>query len=238
MLSVAFLHGDMILLADLLTDPSFDSKSLGAILDPMLQPFDPKEYRIGNAFAAEFRSTAPVYKTISAANELSYTAHLARWSRLWNALQAHFFQLNDTENIVAEMAAPWVALGDSEPREFEQRRQAFHEWLDKDGPHLSPNYVYNPIGKILASLSGSIYDGYPLRAYDVAAYQRLVYLVFQLKRQHIATAEVPGFMQVHTDWSTHPVDDRTFSWNPETGELAVKTLGDHSTEQRFSISLR
>jgi hypothetical protein len=237
MLCVAFLHGDMILLADLITDPNFDSSPLEELLDSTLLPFDPNDYRIGNAFAAEFRSSAPVYKTIAAAKKMAYTVHLRWWSRVWNAFQAHFFQLNATENMNAEIAARWVAVGDSDPSEFQQARQTNRERLDKEEPHLSPNYVYNPIGKILVSLADLHYDDYSLRAYDVAAYQRLVYLVIQLKRQHIATADVLGFVKAHPDWSTHPVDGNPFRWNAETNELAVNTLGQHQKDQRFSVIL-
>jgi hypothetical protein len=163
------------------------------------------------------------------------TAALGWWSRVWNAFQAHFFKLNATENMNADVASRWVAVGDSEPSEFLEYRDAQREWLVKEGPHLSLNYVYNPIGKILVSIAGLRYDDYSLRAYDVAAYQRLVYLVFQLKRQHVATADVASFMTAHPDWSTHPVDRKPFQWSPETGELAVNTLGGHPQEQRFSV---
>jgi hypothetical protein len=77
-----------------------------------------------------------------------------------------------------------------------------------------------------------------LRAYDVAAYQRLIYLVFQLKRQHIVAADVASFMKAHPDWSTHPVDGKPFRWNAETAELAVNTLGEHPKDQRFGVTLR
>jgi hypothetical protein len=239
MLSVAFLHGDMILLADLIIDPSFNSSPLDDVLDPMLRPFDPKDFAIGNAFAAEFRSTAPVYKTITAASELVGSSASSRWpSRIGNAFAAHFFKMNATENMGAEIAARWIALANSDPKEFEQDRKAFREWLDKEGPHLTPAYIYNPMGKVLASLSGAQYDRYPLRAYDVAAYQRLVYLVYQLERQHIATADVTSFMKAHPEWSTQPVDGKPFQWNAPTGELAVNTLGEHPKGQRFGVTLR
>jgi hypothetical protein len=238
MLSVAFLHGDMILLADLVTDPSFDLQPLEDFLDPMFLPFDPKDFAIGNAFAAEFRSAAPIYKTIASANEMPYNANLDWWPRLSNAFQAHFFQLNATENANAAIAARWVAVGDSQPSEFQQARQAQRQWLDKEAPHLSPNFVYNPVGKILISLADVRYEDYFLRAYDVAAYQRLVYLAFQIKRQHIATTNVASFVKVHPDWSTHPVDGRPFLWTPETSELAVNTLGPNPKEQRFGVILR
>jgi hypothetical protein len=204
----------------------------------MLLPFDPKDFAIGNAFAAEFRGTAPVYKTITAASELVGSSASSRWpSRIGNAFAAHFFKVNATENMGAAIAARWMALANSDPKEFEQNRQAFREWLDKEGPHLTSAYIYNPMGKVLATIAGTQYDSYPLRAYDVAAYQRLVYLVFQLKRQRIATPDVASFMKDHPEWSTHPVDGRPFQWNAETGELAVNTLGEHPKGQRFSVIL-
>jgi len=239
MLSVAFLHSDMILLADFITDPATDLKSFEDVIDPMVLPFDLKDYRIGNAFAAEFRSTASVYKTITAASELTGTyASSSRLNRIGNAFQAHFFKPNATENMGAEIVAHWVVLGDSDPSKFQKNRQAYQEWLEKEGPHLSPSYIYNPIGKILASLNGTQYDSYPLRAYDVAAYQRLVCLAYQLKHQHIATADVAAFMKAHPEWSTHPVDGKSFRWNEQLSELAVNTLGEHPRDQRFSVILR
>ncbi|HTD74314.1 MAG TPA: hypothetical protein VK652_12370 [Steroidobacteraceae bacterium] len=239
MLAAAFLHTDLILTADLINDTGFDSSSLDEPLDPMLLPFDPKDYRIGNTFAAEFRATAPFYQTISAANGLTGSTASSSWPhRVWNAFQAHFFKVNATENMGAELAAHWVALGDSEPSEFERNRHAYREWLEKQGPHLAPNYIYNPMGKILASLAGAQYENYPLRAYDVAAYQRLVYLAFQLKRLHIATPDVAAFLKTHPEWSTHPVDGKLFGWNPDTAELTVNTLGEETRGRRFSMTLR
>ena len=239
MLAAAFLHADMILVADLITDSSTDLGLLGDVLDPMLLPFDLKDYRIGNAFAAELRAMAAFYKTITAANELAGSTASSSWRhRTWNAFQAHFFKVNDTENMGAQIAAQWVALGDSEPGEFYKNREAYLEWLKINEPHLSPAYLYNPVGKILARLAISQNDTYPLRVSDVAAYQRLVYLAFQLKRQHIARANVAAFLNAHDEWSTHPVNGMPFRWNPKTGELAVNTLGEHLLqEQRFGLML-
>ena len=90
MVAVASLHADLILLADLIADPSTDLNSLGDSLDPVLLPFDLKDYRIGNAFAAEFRGTAALYKTITFANEFALSPAPPWRQRTWNAVQAHF----------------------------------------------------------------------------------------------------------------------------------------------------
>jgi hypothetical protein len=239
MIAVASLHGDLILAADLIADPKTDLKSLDDVLDSMLVPWDLKDYRIGNAFAAEYRARATLYGTVTAANELVGTsASSSWWTKAANAFQAHFFRPNDTENMDAEFTARRISLNDSTPGEFLRNRKVYEVWLEKEGANPSPSYVFNPVGKILASLSAVQKDTYALRAFDVAAYQRLVYLVFQIKRQRIATADIASFMQAHRDWSTHPVDDETFSWNADSGEIAANSLGDRSKAQRFSIVLR
>jgi hypothetical protein len=239
MLAAAWLHGDLILLADLIQDPSYDLKPLDDVLDPTLSPFDPKDYRIGNAFLAEWRGVATLYRTISAANEYTVSAALPSWrKRMENAFEAHFFKINATENMSAPQAAHWAALMDSEASQFLQNREVSRQWLEENEPHFSLNSFYNPVGKILVRVAMSQNDSYPLRVYDVAAYQRLVYLAYQLKHQHVNTADVPAFLKSHPDWSTHPVDRKLFGWNPETAELAVNTLGEHPKDQRFSVTLR
>jgi hypothetical protein len=239
MLAAASLHGDLILLADLIEDPSSDLQHLDDALGPLSIPFDPKDYRIGNAFLAEWRGVATLYKTITAVNEYTAAAAPPSWrKRMENTFEAHFFKINATENISAPQAAHWAALMDSEPSQFLQNREVDRQWLEENQPHFSLSSFYNPVGKILVKVAMSQNDSYPLRVYDVAAYQRLVYLVFQLKRQHVTTADVPAFLKAHPEWSTRPVDAKPFSWNADTGELAVITLGEHPKDQRFSVRLR
>ena len=237
MLAAAYLHGDLILLADLIEDATSDLGSLEGVLGPILVPFDPKDYRIGKAFPAEFRGTATLYKTLTVADTAAGSPSSSWRDRTWNAIQLHFFKLNATENMSAAHAAQWAALADSEPSEFYRNRDVTRDWLKNHEPHLSLGSLYNPIGKILVAFAIPQFDSYPLRVYDVAAYQRLVYLLFQVKYQHIATADVAAFLLAHPEWSTYPVDGKPFRWNPETSELAVNTLGEHPTGQRFSVRL-
>ena len=235
MLAAAWLHADLVLLADLIADPNIDLKPLDDVLDPTLSPFGPQDYQIGNAFAAEFRGAASLYKTITAPNEWGAPTASSWRQRTWNAVQAYFFKVNATENMSAAMAAQWVALGNSDPSQFYRNRDAYRAWLQQYEPHLSLRALYNPVGNILVKIAAPQNDAYSLRVYDVAAYQRLVYLAYQLKRHDIAVADIPAFLTAHPEWSTHPVDGRPFRWNPETRELAVNTLGERSKDWRFSI---
>ena len=104
MLAVAYLHGDLILIADLVSDPTSNLQPLADVLDPTLSPFGPKDYRMGNAFAAEFRATTLIYRTITAPNELTGPSTSTNWrEKAGNAVQAHFFKLNATENMGAAL---------------------------------------------------------------------------------------------------------------------------------------
>jgi alpha-ketoglutarate-dependent taurine dioxygenase len=147
----------------------------------------------------------------------------------------HFFKLNATENTSAARAARWAALADSDSSQFYRTRDANREWFKDNDLHFSLGFLYNPIGKILVAIATPQNDTYSLRVYDVAAYQRLVNLSYELRRQHIATADVAPFLLAHPEWSTHPVDGKPFRWNPETAELAVNTLAEHPKDQRFSV---
>ena len=239
MLAAAYLHGDLILLADFIADPASDLAHLDDLLGPLFLPFDLKDYRIGNAFLAEWRGVATLYKTIAAANEYAASAAPPGWhKRIANAFEAHFFRINATENLSAPQAAHWAALMDSDASQFLRNREANRQWLEENQPHFSLSSFYNPVGKILVKVAMFQNDTYPLRVYDVAAYQRLVYLAYQFKRQNVANADLPAFLKTHPEWSTHPVDGQTFNWNPETGELEVITLGEHPKDQRFSVRLR
>ena len=239
MLAAAWLHGDLIMLSDFIEDPSSDLQHLDDVLAPLALPFDANDYRIGNAFIAEWRGVATLYKTITTANEYTASAAPPSWrKRMENAFEGHFFKINATENMSAPQAAHWAALMDSEASQFLRNREANRHWLEENQPHFSLSSFYNPVGKILVRVAMSQNDSYPLRVYDVAAYQRLVYLAYQLKAQHVATAEVPAFLKAHPEWSTHPVDGKLFLCNPETGELVVNTLGEHPAGQRFSVILR
>jgi hypothetical protein len=233
MVATASLHGDLILAADLIADPNIDLSSLDDLLTPTLVPFDLKDYRIGKAFPAEFRGTAVLLKTLQSNSSATPPSNL--YNRASNAFQAHFLKLNSTENISAARAAHWAVLVDSDPTRLNRNLEANRDWLKHSELRLSPGILYNPIGKILVAIATPQIDAYPLRVYDVAAYHRLVYLVLELKHQHIATSDVASFLLKHPEWSTHPVDGRPFRWSAETGELAVNTLSEHPKDQRFSV---
>jgi hypothetical protein len=93
-------------------------------------------------------------------------------------------------------------------RELHANRLVRSASADPFKSHIS---LYNPIGKILVAIATPQHDAYALRVYDVAAYQRLVYLAFQLKSQHIAAADGASFLSAHPEWSTHRSPAKPFA---------------------------
>lgn len=240
MLAAALLHRDLMVLADLVTDPSsdmmlFDEKQTG-----VLTPFPIKDWSIGNAFGAEFRAMAPLYGQLTSATWATSGTDEARvtwWQRLEIAFQMHFFKINATENLIARQMVQLTTLAVSDPHGFSLARDEYRSWLTENESLHSPSVLFNPVGKILVSIAKPTYEDYPLRAYDVAAFQRLVYLAYQIRRQGIELAEIPTFLVQHPEWSTHPVNGTPFRWNAQSQELKVDPVGTYPVNRRFSVAV-
>jgi len=76
---------------------------------------------------------------------------------------------------------------------------------------------------------------YPLRTLDVAAFQRLVVLAYQVRAQGISLKELPAFMVTHPEWSRHPIDGVPFALDSTTGEIRVISQAKPQPGHRFNI---
>jgi hypothetical protein len=191
-------------------------------------------------FDAEMRVTAAAFATIPLANSPvagSSARPASWWERQWNVLQVQFFKLHATENLLTEKMVRLRALADGDPARFSKAREDYHRWLDQKGSIASLNALYNPIGKVLLGIASPTYEDYPMRAYDVAALQRLVFLAYEVRRLGIPAASVPSFMKQHPEWATHPIDAQPFRWDPAAGKLEVVAVGTHPEDRRFSLTL-
>jgi hypothetical protein len=138
--------------------------------------------------------------------------------------------------MAAEQAEHLRALADANPAEFSRARAAYRTWLEHRTNLASPRTLYNPVGKILFSVGSGTYEDYAMRVYDVAAFQ-LVCLAYQIRRQNIGAKDVALFMIQHPEWATHPIDAKSFNWDPATSTVAVITAGSRSSGRRFSLTL-
>ncbi|MBS0387707.1 MAG: hypothetical protein JSR15_04430 [Proteobacteria bacterium] len=233
MLAVAFVHGDELLLVDAIQDPmvpitAFDSQY------PWLTPMPNTAWQIGDAFAAEMRFMYEVLRPVQFSPRVR-----SRKSpdSLGNRIAPTFFKLNATMNLQAERVSQLQALAVGDPDTFSARQREFEEWNLKALSSISLASVYNPMGRMMLATEGSAFVRYIGRSYDVAAVQRLGCLVYQLRKQNIATKDVAAFMATHPEISTHPVDRTPFLWNAKTRELTVPRKAEWPVGRRFSVTL-
>lgn len=236
-LAAISLHADFLLLGDMVTDPDFDPAPLRSDLDPLLAPFALQDWTIGRAYPWEMRAAAPVFEAV-ARDDYSFLVRSPPpepWRlRLQDRVSAHFLQLNATENLEALRMQRLRALADGDPDNFIERRDAYRAWSRRQFDAFSHLSWYNPMGRIFVALEPPD-DDYPARVFDVAAFQRLVFLAYQIRLRCVGSQDIASFMKRHPEWATHPIDAKAFSWDPGNGTLGVLPVGRASTE-RFSLT--
>jgi len=244
MVSVVYLQGDYLVLADTIADSQVALPLGKQDGDAFVRVSDLGDWDLGGAFAAEFRVSSSLMQQT---DELSGSAWAAEGephgalhrelTRLYNRMGGQFFKLNATENLLARQTVRRMQRA-RDPQSFPTTR-----YESTDSPFAQGvsawSFVrrmsYNPIGKYLAALADPAYEDYPPRAWDAAAVQRLVRLSYEIRRQQIAPAAIPAFLEQHPAWSTHPADGRPFLWDARTGELRIQTVGKQPPGRRFSV---
>lgn len=238
MVAVGALHADFILQADMLADPEFDLTLIDAGHQWMVTPFVMGDWTIGKAFYSEMRMQQFIFTdTMSmGATEKWLGQSMSWWERTVFRFQAQYFKLHATENLQARQMIVLAQFADADPSDFSRRREAYRQWVKRNAAVPSFGMIYNPMGKILVEISAPAYEDYPARVYDVAAMQRLVCLVYQIRNQKIDLAGIPGFLKQHPEWST-PIDAKPIQWDATAGELKVPLTGTHPLAHRFSVKL-
>jgi hypothetical protein len=244
MLAVANLHGDYAVLADIMADRKFDlnrhSSAIRAMLDLLVQD----DWKIGKVFAYEYRLSEFLWEQmrsarasgVSMSNDPSRVDQ-ERWKPYLEKLLDPFLKLNATRNLHARVMLQRQKVADADPKEYLAARDAYLNWR-REKVDLGAHFVYNPIGKSILVIAEDAFDEYPLRAFDAAAFHRLVRLAFEIRSRKIEGKAVPSFMQRHPQWATHPVDGRPFIWDETKHEIAVQPLAKQPKDRRFSIPVR
>jgi hypothetical protein len=235
MLALAYLQSDCLVLADLIADPHSE---LGAgDADSAAPLFALGDFDLGTAFEGEFRVQASLLAQTEYLYAIDWKPQPARaaiergWlDRLGTAISGHFFKPDATLNLFAQQVGRLKAITPGPAVAASDRKL-----VDSSATAWGTVGVYNPIGKLLAGIAAPTGVTYPLRAWDAAALQRLVRLGFEIRRQKLATADIPAFLGQHPEWSTHPGDGRPFIWSADTGQIRVQTIGEQPPGRRFFI---
>ena len=238
MVAVAYLQGDYALLSDIVADSKFDLEdSSPEIRSALESPED--AWRIGSLFAFEYRSNAFMWDQLRISKSKrsmwdSASDERGWWGSVSDRITSPFFKINATQNLDAKIKAHLQKMADADPAEFFVARDAYRTWL-RNNIEFGMHYVYNPFGKIIMNVASNTYENYSLRAYDGAAFQRLVRLGYEIRNQKVEDKAVPSFMQRNPQWASHPVDGRPFVWHEKKREIIVQTLGQQPEGRRFSI---
>jgi hypothetical protein len=239
LLSLAYLHSDLLLLADLIADPQAQLPVAEGDAEVVAPLFAPGEFSLAAAFAAEFRVQASLLEQTQYLYTISWSPQAARadlgrspLDRLGSAVSGHFFKLSATVNLFALQVQRLDAIVPGPEVTAINRRLAA-----TSATAWSVMGLYNPIGRLLAGLEAPLGVNYPLRAWDVAALQRLVRAGYEIRRQQLSKADIPAFLERHPEWARHPGDGRPFVWNPATLEIRVQTIGEQPAGRRFSIRI-
>jgi hypothetical protein len=240
MLAIASLHNDYLVLSDLLADPR---TSIPDGIDTCVPDVNVAEWNISKVFAYEFRFHDFMYRQWK---ELAATgwqppdspeSRTSRWfvRNIWGPVLNWFFKFNATENRDAQLMTAAAQLASMNPAAFEAQRTRRR---DGQGQHDSTaRAIYNPVGMSMLDIAVPDFDDYVLRAYDVAAVQRLVRLSLEIRRRQVGYADTNAFMKQHPEWSTHPADGSAFMWNANAGEISIRTVATWPTDRRFAVRI-
>jgi len=245
MVAIAHLQGDYLLLGDMIADPQVPVPLATADADVVVPLFALGDWNIGSTFAEEFRAEAATLEELQRVSGVGspvperYAGDilLRSWNRLESIAGAHFFKVHATENLYARNATRLIASAAADPSALAARRRQSRESLPANGFSSTVLLSYNPIGKILAGIAVPAFADYAPRAWDGAALQRLVRLSYEIRRQAIEPAGIPGFLAWHPELSTHPGDGRPFLWDADKGELRVQTLARQPAGRRFGVHI-
>ncbi|HEX5460896.1 MAG TPA: hypothetical protein VFX20_13085 [Steroidobacteraceae bacterium] len=222
------LHADLLLAGEMVTDPTCDLTFLRGRGDSLLAPFSLQDWKIGNAYEVEMRWEMPAMAAFSrGASHAPWPQRAGTW------LGRRFFKLHATENLEAQRTQRLRALADDDPTTYVARRKEYDTWVRDN---VSSGGFYNPVGKILLALS-TINESFPAQVYDVAAFQRLVYLAYQMRVNRVPLADVAKFMAQHPQWSTHPIGGTPFRWDPASARLAISPAGHEPPGRIFALTL-
>ncbi len=231
MLAIAYLHWDELVLADMIADPQAPVPDAEANALALL--FAPADWNIGRVFFSEFRLQAAMLQQMQFLSEAAPRRPVEgcaghRWLCSVNdQIGKRFFKINATENLYAMRAARLA-------REAAPGSMRDH-LTESDEPLVSLRSVYNPFGRVLVGVGAPLYRTYTWRAWDGAAFQRLVRLGYEIRRQRIAAGAIAAFLTQHPELATHPGDGRPFLWEAAAAELRVQTMAQEHGNRSFSI---
>lgn len=252
LMSVRLLQVTYALLADIVADPNVDVAGLSTGIEAILNTVQESDWRVGRAYAYEFRHGAHLMEMVHArpAQE-SFLEFWARmdddpdvhpprahwWTPILVRVDRYAYQHNATLNLLAEKSLRYAQVADTEPGRLLSVQQAHRQWA-AGITKLGWRYFYNPLGKFEVAMSGILDDDLVLGVYDVLAYERLVKLSYEIRKGGIKRDGIGQFIAAHPELAKHVVTGEPAAWNSAKRELSIvpaRPDSFFSRRWRFSV---
>lgn len=215
-LAVDYLRQDLLLIGDMIADPELVLSTHRAAVKHLVALFPISEWRKGSTLSYDYREGADGRAMLD-----SGPSQKALKESLWTRVEyALLFKRHATDNFWANITVRLSSIVNGPPRAFEKSWSGYAKEVDcVVTPRIS--CLYNPLPKRYVTSTLEFEEQDVLKAYDVAALQRMVKLAYEIRVRRVAPGDVPTFMQRHPQWSTHPVDGKSFVFNPVKRQLAL-----------------
>jgi len=139
-----------------------------------------------------------------------------------NRLQKYAYQQNATLNLLASYWQVVIEASADAPQHLETAKKKLTERAQKtlgSGFFSFPHYFYNPVGKILTSLSMPYPLSYVERTIDTDAYLRLVSLQIDILAKKLPEAGIASYLQNSPPELRNPYDAKPMEWNASASQL-------------------
>lgn len=243
MVATSNLHADYLLLGDMITDRGIDLSAYAPQIETMLDLMTPQDWRIGSFVGREYRSVVRVLQSLKdSPDKMEFPAEDRDPAREWvqrNSRRAmlHFLKINASSNRVAASYTRLRNSIDADQAQYAAEKRLCDEWL-ADYARMGPAMLYNPFGHILTSIAMPDFANHGLRARDVAAFQQLVRVSYEIRRQGLDNDAVAAFIKDHPELAAHPISGQAFEWDARMRELRLLTVGSTTrSERRFHLKI-
>lgn len=232
MIAVRGVASDLKVLSDLIDVPTFDVRTNEAKLRQILAPLTSIELNMAPMFRREFELQVNLITELpkEVANDRS-----AGWiDRLTNG--SLFFKPNATVNLLAKLFSGLLTLANSPPSDFVVLQDAVQRKIRAQSkPGI--RWIYNPIGRQLASVAVSPYPEYVTRVFDLAAYANLVRALLELRLAAVPPSQAPQFLAAAGPETRNPYTKQPFQWNASDNSLSFNPMSSRWREWSTKVVL-
>lgn len=233
----AIIYRDIRLATEIMARYPLSAKQF-ATVQSMLRPLEQKELSMSNAIKNEFQNSDSILRYVIRSAREKNEGFFDSERYLVNSLLEPLWQPNDMRNDSLKFYRRYEQIGRLTAPELSDyiKNKATAEIGDRYAYHW--NYVYNPLGKFIASAAGPDYFllGYIVRPHNLDARIRLIAVRFNILKNRIPRRRIPSYLEKIDASLKNPYTGETPHWDSKTSTLyfsVVSQNADKLEERQF-----